>query len=369
MVLRGSVPHISDIRIVLLGNEDGGKSSCGNSILGGQEFQTPGRTTECVKRKGEAAGRCITVVEAPGWRKTYTVKQTPDRDKREISLSVSLCPPGPHALLLIISVSKSFTEKNRRAVQEHLELLGEKVWSHTLVLFTFGDRLGDTSIEQHIESGGEALLWVVEKCGNRYHVLDNKKSDCVQVTELLEKIEEMVAINSGQHDISDCPTFNEFSKLKTVSGNHGEWSMTEPPYFCEANPDDFSSGAFHSAALQSYMMKPSKKHWRPNRHLKTVSGNAREWSMTDPPNFRGANPDDSTDGSASALQSDVMRPRKQFSIAASSQSSGVGTAEENRGDAEETMVMVPQTREDGAANREDVKTRLRRSKRFKTAGW
>ncbi|XP_076127080.1 uncharacterized protein LOC143106606 isoform X2 [Alosa pseudoharengus] len=202
----GGVPHISDMKIVLLGYSDAGKSSSGNTILGREEFGASGRTAECVKREGETAGRHITVVEAPGWWMNYTVEQTPERDKREIVLSVSLCPPGPHALLLLIRVDESFTETLRRGVQEHMELLGERVWSHTIVLFTWGDCLGDTTIEQHIESGGEALQWVVEKCGNRYHVVDNEKSDGGQVTELLEKIEEMVA------------------------GNNGDWKLEHPPF-------------------------------------------------------------------------------------------------------------------------------------------
>ncbi|XP_063049099.1 uncharacterized protein LOC134443094 [Engraulis encrasicolus] len=210
----GGVPHISDMRIVLLGNRAAGKSSSGNTILGRQEFGTAGRTAECVKREGETAGRHITVVEAPGWWANYTVEQTPERDKGEIVLSVSLCPPGPHALLLVIDVSQSFTETHRRAVQEHMELLGERVWSHTILLFTRGDCLGDTSIEQHIESGGEALQWVVEKCGNRYHVVDNEKSDGGQVTELLDKIEEMVAGNRGHHVDFDAKIMNGLMKRK-----------------------------------------------------------------------------------------------------------------------------------------------------------
>ncbi|XP_031425713.1 GTPase IMAP family member 9-like [Clupea harengus] len=189
------------MRIVLLGSRKEGKSSSGNTILGREEFDT----AECVKREGETAGRRITVVEASGWFRNSSVVQTPERDKEEIVLSVSLCPPGPHAVLLVTNVNWSFTEKERRAVQEHLELLGERVWSHTIVLFTYGDRLRNTTIEQHIEREGKALQWVVEKCGNRYHVVDNKKGDGGQVTELLEKIEEMVAGNSCGRSIEHPP--------------------------------------------------------------------------------------------------------------------------------------------------------------------
>ncbi|XP_042564117.1 GTPase IMAP family member 2-like [Clupea harengus] len=187
------------MRIVLLGSRRNGESSSGNTILGREEFDTSGRTAECVKREGETAGRHITVVEAPGWFCNVSVENTPEGVKQEIVLSVSLCPPGPHAVLLVINPIKSFTETHRREVQEHLELLGERVWSHTIVLFTCGASLGSTTIEQHIEREGKALQWVVEKCGNRYHVVDNNKSDGGQVTELLEKIEEMVAGNRGHH--------------------------------------------------------------------------------------------------------------------------------------------------------------------------
>ncbi|XP_069055167.1 uncharacterized protein [Lepisosteus oculatus] len=193
--------HLSEIRIVLLGGRWSGKSSAGNTILGREEFETKGVTKECVKRQGEVAGRQITVVDTPDWNlspslyldcsEEESLTITLEWIKKVTESSLSLCPPGPHALLLVINLHL-FTDW--RSVKIHLELLSERVWRHTIVLFTWGDRLRDTTIEQHIEGGGEELQCLVEKCGNRYHVLNNKnRGDHTQVTELLEKIEHMVA--------------------------------------------------------------------------------------------------------------------------------------------------------------------------------
>ncbi|XP_016384074.1 GTPase IMAP family member 8-like [Sinocyclocheilus rhinocerous] len=191
--------HLSELRIVLMGYRAAGKSSAGNTILGREGFDLK-RSAQCVKRHGEVADRHITVIEAPGWWRNYTVEFSSELLKQEILFSVSLCPPGPHTVLLIIRVDTRFKEIHRKSVQGHLDLLSERVWSHTIVLFTCGDSLLDTSIEQHIESEGQDLQWLLDKCGNRYHVLNNQnRSDHTQIKELLEKIEETVAQNNGCH--------------------------------------------------------------------------------------------------------------------------------------------------------------------------
>ncbi|XP_061079266.1 GTPase IMAP family member 8-like [Conger conger] len=200
-LLQGEELRLSELRIVLLGGRWSGKSSAGNTIVGREQFVSGIRTAQCVKRQSEVAGRQVTVVDTPGWL-TDSLNDTAELDKQEIVRSVSLCPPGPYALFLVINAGSAFREEHRRSVVEHLELLSERVWRHTIVLFTWGDWLGDRTIEQHIETEGRALQEFIEKCGNKYHVLNNKnRTDGTQVTELLEKIEEMMAKNRLEEEL------------------------------------------------------------------------------------------------------------------------------------------------------------------------
>ncbi|KAI1880483.1 hypothetical protein AGOR_G00252920 [Albula goreensis] len=197
-LLQGEESQITDLRVVLLGNRNSGKSASGNTILGSEEFDTKKGTSKSVVKCGLVEGTAVTIVDTPGWWRGYSVKDTTQLVKQEVMLSVSLCPPGPYVFLLAIDTDIAFTEKQRAAVEEHLQLIGDQVWSHTMILFSRAVWMGARSIEQHIEVEGRALQWLVEKCGNRYHTIDNKnKDDGTQVRELLQKMKEMVAGNKG----------------------------------------------------------------------------------------------------------------------------------------------------------------------------
>ncbi|KAJ8268739.1 hypothetical protein COCON_G00113460 [Conger conger] len=196
---KGGTCGLPELRVVLLGWVAAGKCSTGNNILGREEFGAWRRTAQCEKKQGKVNGRLVTVVNTPSWWKSIPAELTPDWVRQEVVNSLTLCHPGPNMILLVIPADTSFKEEQRKIIQDNMEHLGERVWGHTLVLFTWGESLGNNSIEQHIESEGQALQWLIQKCGNRYHVLRNMTKDSTQVPELLEKIEEMVAGRSVYH--------------------------------------------------------------------------------------------------------------------------------------------------------------------------
>uniref|UniRef100_A0AAQ4REF5 AIG1-type G domain-containing protein n=1 Tax=Gasterosteus aculeatus aculeatus TaxID=481459 RepID=A0AAQ4REF5_GASAC len=184
---------LTEVRLVLIGERWSGKSFSGNTILGKDALECGrARTAHTEVRHARAEGRRLVVVDGPGWSGSLSLAEIPEVDKQRFKLHASACPPGPHAFLLVVPLDTAFSAGSRRTVEEHMKLLGEAAWRHTLLLFTCGDFLRKRTIEQHIEGEGESLRWLTERCGNRFHVFHNKeKGNLRQVQGLLEKVEEM----------------------------------------------------------------------------------------------------------------------------------------------------------------------------------
>ncbi|XP_016532275.1 GTPase IMAP family member 8-like [Poecilia formosa] len=190
-----------------------GKSTAANLILFKKCFNLTFETA-CLKKNFSDQERItsvgheknfdgvkVSVVETPGW---FSDPTPPDWIKDEVLHSVSMCSPGPHVFLLLVPILRSFTEKDLKALLEIMKPLTERVWRHCMVVFSYGDWINDVPVENYIVREGKELQELLEKCGNRYHVIKNFNSDySVQVKELFQKIVNMVTQNKECFSVED----------------------------------------------------------------------------------------------------------------------------------------------------------------------
>ncbi|KAI4885345.1 hypothetical protein NFI96_015581 [Prochilodus magdalenae] len=196
--IRGQ-PRPSDVRIVLLGKTGAGKSSAGNTILSSEVFREDTSpesvTAQCTKHAVERDGRIISVIDTPG---IFDTSMTKEELKAEVEKCVSMDGTRPCVFLLVISLATRFSEEDRKAIVWVLENFGEHVPVYTIILFTHADQLKGRTVQDYIKDAIE-LHRVINRCGGRYHVLNNKaRANSSQVTKLLEKIDLLVQRNGKQ---------------------------------------------------------------------------------------------------------------------------------------------------------------------------
>uniref|UniRef100_A0A8C2ETQ7 AIG1-type G domain-containing protein n=1 Tax=Cyprinus carpio TaxID=7962 RepID=A0A8C2ETQ7_CYPCA len=134
------------------------------------------------------------IIDTPG-----LIDAPEEKMKAELEKCVRMSAPGPHVFLLVIRLDKRFKDEEKNTVKWIQRNFGEYAVHHTIILFTHADHLKGKPLDDYIR-GNPDLQALTEEFSGRFHSFNNKNmKNHHQVTELIQKINEMVEKNGLLH--------------------------------------------------------------------------------------------------------------------------------------------------------------------------
>ncbi|XP_049337307.1 GTPase IMAP family member 8-like [Astyanax mexicanus] len=197
------------LKLVLLGSKSMGKSATANTILGRDVFPSgivnSDTTRHVFSQTKEVDGREVMVVDTPAM---YNSGLRDPVLKEELKIALTRCHPGPHVFLFVIALG-SFSKKHGGILKKVNKTLCSDVKEFSMVLFTNGDKLNPEDTVVDIIEQNVYLKELIESCGGRYKVFNNKDKENNQVKELLAQIDEEMKKRSPENKHYTSPITKE----------------------------------------------------------------------------------------------------------------------------------------------------------------
>uniref|UniRef100_A0A3B4UVM3 AIG1-type G domain-containing protein n=1 Tax=Seriola dumerili TaxID=41447 RepID=A0A3B4UVM3_SERDU len=123
-------PHMSELKVVLLGNNWSFRREVGNFILGENSFNSHKAPDGCVMGRRRMADKKIVVINTPD---LLSPNIPEDKVRKSVENSASLSAPGPHVFLLVLQ-PEDFSEDQKLRLCRVLKLYSDQSFDHSLVL-------------------------------------------------------------------------------------------------------------------------------------------------------------------------------------------------------------------------------------------
>ncbi|KAL7391443.1 hypothetical protein ABVT39_009279 [Epinephelus coioides] len=187
-------PHMSELRVVLLGNSWSQRSSVGNFILEETAFNIEEEPDCCLRGRGQLKEKKIVLINTPD---LLHLNISGDKLSEHVEKCVRLSDPGPHVFLLVLQ-PEDFTEEHKLRLCRVLKLFSDQSFDHSLILIST-PREESSGFKDEPD---QPLKDMIRMC--RYRYLKQKN---LERPELLTRLGQTAKENYGEH--VSCDVFQD----------------------------------------------------------------------------------------------------------------------------------------------------------------
>ncbi|XP_049435465.1 uncharacterized protein LOC125890730 [Epinephelus fuscoguttatus] len=179
-------PHMSELRVVLLGNSWSQRSSVGNFILEETVFNTEEEPDRCLRVSGQLEEKKIVIINTPD---LLHPNISEDKLSEHEEKCVRYSDPGPQVFLLVLQ-PEDFTEEHKLSLCRVLKLFSDQSFDHSFILIST-PREESSGFKDEPD---QPLKDMIRMC--RYRYLKQKN---LERPELLTRLGQTAKENNGEH--------------------------------------------------------------------------------------------------------------------------------------------------------------------------